>query len=308
MRVTAQLIAASHDIHLWSERYDRKLSDIFELQSELTREILGSLRMEFREQEIDRVFRRRTHDITAYDSFLRGYSHFQRFRREDNALARALFERAIELDPKFAEAVAMLGLTYIVEYSLLWNLNTALLGRGEELGLRALALDPDTAPAHALLAQVSLFRNRPDRAVEEAEKAIELAPNFDPPRLTLAMALLAQRRYRAALQSINHSFRRNPRSAAPTSVVMGIVHHATGRTDEAIASWERARAENPDQIPPRLLLAAVYASSGRDTDARGLINEVHRVNPGLNTAAPAGRMLLSSQFFDLPALERAGLR
>src|SRR5262249_38878035 len=112
VRITAQLIDATTGGHLWAERYDRPLQDIFALQDEVVRKIVTTLRLQLTVQEQGILVRKTTDNLEAYDYFLRGLESFNRTTQETNAQARQMFEKALELDPQYAEAYAFLGLTY----------------------------------------------------------------------------------------------------------------------------------------------------------------------------------------------------
>ncbi len=112
VRITAQLIDATTGFHRWSERYERELSNIFALQSEISQEIPTQLKVELRDAQFERFTRRSTTDVKAYDTFMRGFAHLVRFTHEDTLETRYLFERAIEQDPDFGVAYAFAGMTY----------------------------------------------------------------------------------------------------------------------------------------------------------------------------------------------------
>jgi adenylate cyclase len=289
VRITAQLIDATSGFHLWSERYDRELSDILTLQSEISQQILVALKLELRDAALERITRRSTRDLEAHDTWWRGQAHYLRFTREDNLEARYLFERAIAQDPDFAAAHALAGFTYFNEYALAWNLDPALLDRAAELAQRALALDPSIPPAHGLWSLVNLSRDRPAEAVAAAERAVELAPNFEFPHLVLGMALARQDRFAAAMQSVARALRLNPKTPSGAWVMVAYINFAAGRTDEAVELWEQVRAANPDMVLARIPLAALYESWGRHEEARALAQEILRVNPDL-TAESATRL------------------
>jgi len=281
VRITAQLIDATTAFHLWSQRYDRDLADIFALQAEISEEILGALQVEIREAELQRIRRKPTRDLNAYDAYLRGEFHFWRTTREDNAQARRLAQRAVELDPSYAHAQALLGGTYNAEYTLGWNLDPSLLDRAEELGRRAIELDPSHARGHMVLAVVNISRGRSEEAVAAAERAIELAPNWDAPHFILAGALTRQGRVLLAAQAMNRAMRLNPRPPAMYLVVMGWVNLRAGRERDAMQMWERARAVSPDLILAHVALASHYEERGRHQEARAAVEEILRVNPDL---------------------------
>jgi len=287
VRITAQLIDATSGFHLWSESYDRELSDILALQSEISQQILVALKVEMRNAAVERIVRRSSRDLKAQDTVWRGYVHTLRYTREDNLEARYLYERAIEQDPDFAAAYAFAAATYVVEYRFGWNVDPALMDRGAELARRALALDPSTAPAHIVLSAVNLGQGRLAEALVAAERAVEFAPNIESTHLVLGTALAHQGRFVAAMQSVARAARLNPRASSGAWVLMAHVNFAAGRTEKAVELWEQARAANTDLILARIPLAALYESEGRHEEARALAQEILRVNRDLTAESAA---------------------
>ncbi|MCH6563964.1 MAG: tetratricopeptide repeat protein, partial [Myxococcales bacterium] len=295
VRITAQLIDATSGFHLWSERYDRELSDIFALQSEISQRILVALKVELRDADLERMARRSSRDLKALDIWWRGMAHLYRDTREDLLEARYLFERATEQDPDFALAYAFAGITYAIEYQFGWNLDPALLDRGAELAQRALALDPSNGVAHMVLTVINLGRGRLAEALVAAERAVELVPNAEQSHTLLGMALARQGRFVAALQSVARAARLNPRTTSAVWAVVAYVNFAAGRTEKAVELWEQVRAANPDMILARIPLAALYESEGRHEEARALAQEILRVNRDL-TAESATELALTFGF------------
>jgi len=121
VRINAQLIEATTGQHLWAERYDRPLTDIFALQDEITQQIVAALRVEVSEAEGERVRRIPTENLNAYDSLMRGAAYFLRLTKETTAQTRQMFEKSIELDPQYAAAHAWLGATYLAESIYQWS-------------------------------------------------------------------------------------------------------------------------------------------------------------------------------------------
>jgi TolB-like protein/Tfp pilus assembly protein PilF len=311
VRITAQLIDASTGFHLWSERFDRELVDLFALQSEISEEILGSLQVEIREAEVERIRHEPTEDLSAHDAVTRGRWHLNRMTRADNAEARSLFESAIELDPAYADAYAWLGATYSLERVNGWNLDLELRDRAAELGRKALELDPLLPAGHLRLAAAHFSRGRVEEAIAAAERAIELAPSLDVAYFLLALGRTGQGRFLAAGQALKRAMRLNPRPPPLYQLLLGWLNLQAGRTGEAVRLWEEVRASNPDQISVRAALALHYEGQGRHEEARTLVEEILRVNPDMTAgnAARANFNRSDPEFFpgaeDL--LRRAGL-
>jgi adenylate cyclase len=304
VRITAQLIDAANGFHIWSERYDRDLSDIFALQSALAREIQTAMRVEIRDAEMARARRIGTDDVDAWDAMLRGLYHFERFRRSENLEARHWFARAVELDPEYGSAHAMYGNTHALEYSMGWSRDPALLEAAEAGARRARELGTRTSDVYNTQGNVNLARREFEAAESEFDRAIAAETSHDIPYLLRGVALASQGRILPALESIAHSLRLNPRGSDGQRLVVAFVNYRAGRTAEAVAQLEEARAENPDLILPRLVLIFHRDSEGRAGEVGALAAEVRRINPDL-TAEQANEMMLA---YDAPEVfRRAGL-
>ncbi len=279
VRVNARLIDAATGFETWGDRYDLELAHLFEFQSALVREILTALRVGIREAEVDRRSRRTTHNPAAYERYSLGMYHFQRFTRQDNLRARELFERTIELDPASAGAKAMLGTTYVIEYSLFWSLDRELVEKADRLVEEAHALDPNLVQVHTARANVALAKG--GNVAAAAERAIELAPSLDVPYALLAMAQMRQGNVLLALESIRTAVRLNPRLRSAIQGVVALVNLRAGNRKRAVDVFEEVRASNPGLVLPRLSLAAVYEQDGRHEEAQALLREVLAVSPRL---------------------------
>ena len=279
VRITAQLIDATTGFHLWSERYDRALSDIFGLQAEISEEILSALNMEIREAELERIRRKPTDELTAYDAYLEGLSYFTHLTREDNARAKRMFEQAIEMDPEYAEAYAMLGLTYSIVCGVGWDSDPAIGDYATELANRALDLNPFLSEAYQTFATVHLHMGRSEEAVVAGKRAVELNPNNEAAHFLLGFALFAEGKFLESMQSLKRALRLNPRFPSAPWLVSGYINFRAGRVQEAVELWEQLRAANPEMISVRLPLASYYEANGRHEDARALADEILRVNP-----------------------------
>jgi tetratricopeptide (TPR) repeat protein len=293
VRITAQLIDATTGVHVWSRQYDRDLEDIFAVQSEISEAILGAVGAEVRDAELVRIRRRPTTSLTAYEAYARAFSHFMRMTRQDHAEARRLLEQAVSIDPGYVDSYSLLGSTYASEYSLGWSFDESLLDRATEFANRSLELDPSHPGAYVTLASVNLAAGRPDRVIANAKRAIELAPSFAAPQFFLAIGLAQQGETLAGLQVLRRAARLEPRAGqfGAFHAVRAAFYWQTGRTEEAVALWERARETNADLIFPRVSLADYYVAAGRLDEARVLLEEIRRVSSDLTAeqAATLGR-------------------
>jgi TolB-like protein len=245
VRVTAQLIEARTGLHLWSGRWDREYADVLELQSEVSEQILAALTGEIDQAELERIRRRPLRNLTAFDLTLRARFHAYGSTREDNAEARRLVERAIDLDPSRADAFAILGGTHYWEYARGWEVDPSHLERAEALARRSIELDPSSALGHLVLAAANLRRGRSAEAIAAAERATEAAPSFELAHVALAQGLAQSGRYVEAMRSLRRAFRLSPRPGPDLLVLEGYLNYLTGRREQALELWERARAAAP---------------------------------------------------------------
>jgi adenylate cyclase len=284
VRITAQLIEATTGGHLWSERYDRDLSDIFAVQSEMAEEIMSTVGLEIVAAEGQRLARKPSESLTAIEAGWKGRYHLNRVSRGDNEKARRLFARAVELDPAFAAAHAFLGLTYSVEFSNGWSSDAKLLDRAEELARRAIMLDDSRPEGHYTMAWVHLARGNSAEAIAPAERVIELVPSLEWGHVVRGVALAQEGRFLEATGAVRRALRLNPR--APSGLLMNVaaVNFATGRREKAVGQFERVRTANPDSIDSRLILAAHYEREGRHDRAGAAVAEILRITPDFSVA------------------------
>jgi adenylate cyclase len=279
VRITAQLIDATTGGHLWSERYDRPLQDIFALQDDVVQKIVTTLKLQLTLQEQGILVRKRTDNLEAYDYYLRGREQFNRYTQEANAQARQMFEKALELDPQYAEAYAFLGSTYFIEWAFQWSQDPQALEQAFALAQKAVALDDSLAQAHATLGFVYLWKKQYDQAIAEEERAIALDANFAEAYTWLGETLKFAGRPEEDLGLIEKAMRLNPHYPPFYLYFLGEAYRSTGRYEEAIAAFKRALTRNPDLLPVHLNLAVVYSELGREEEARAEAAEVLRLNP-----------------------------
>jgi len=246
IRITAQLIDADTENHIWAETYDRELKDIFAIQDEIAHQIVAALNIEYRTAERTRAMRIPTENLTAYDSVLRGLSHVLRFTKEENAKARELFERAMGLDPEYALAYMGLGMTYYWDYALGWNTDPGTLERAYESGRTAVSLDDSVSFSHILLTWVYRARGQYEQAILQAQRAVFLNPNDADAYLQMGSILNSVGRSEEALEHIKKAMHLNPHYTFEYMVELAAVYEALGRYEEAIESRKEALVRNPN--------------------------------------------------------------
>jgi adenylate cyclase len=307
VRLTAQLIDAPRDVHVWSERYDRELGDLLDLQSEMSEQILGAVGVEIREAELSRLRQKPTEDLSAYEAFTRGRGQLRTVTARGIAEARLYFERAIAADPDYSRAYASLAASYWVE-SLVTCPNdlTQLMPEMRRLARRAVELDPLDPLSHLML---GMMAERPAGAVVASERAVELAPSFADAHFALGNALLMTGRRLEAIGSYRRALRLSPRPPAPMLGLLGTANYLVGRHERAAEFWEEARALNPEVWAVRALLAAHYEASGQGEKARSVAQELVRRHPDCSAEWVSDNFPLGSAAF--PELRgwliRAGL-
>jgi len=311
VRVTAQLIDATTGGHLWSERYDRPLKDIFALQDEITHRLVASLRVEVQEVELERVRRTPTENLTAYDYVLRGAEYYERFTKETNVQARQMFERAIVLDPAYAEAYARLAWTYYLEWGALWSQDSQILEQAFIQAQKAVALNDSLPQAHQVLGALYLWKKQHDQAIAEVKRAIALDPNEADSYGGWARILNYAGQPQEAIELAEKAMRLNPRYRTRYPYYLGLSYYLLKRYEEAISALKEALARNPSLQPARLVLAATYTELGQEEEAQAEVNTVLGKNPtlsldGLKQRVPLKDPAVLDRY--LAALRRAGLK
>ncbi|RWB92805.1 adenylate/guanylate cyclase domain-containing protein [Mesorhizobium sp.] len=280
VRITAQLIDATTGGHLWAERFDRDLTDIFAVQDDVTQQIVGALALNLTEGDQQRLATEQTDNLEAYDCFLRGREQLWRFTRAQNIQSRELLQRAIELDPKFAPAYAFLAVANVLDYANQWSpSSSASLEQAEAFATRAVELDDRYPWAHWALAIINLYLRRHDVAIRKSERTISLAPNLAEGHESLGTSLYYSGRPEEALACFERGMALNPYYP---DIFLHFQAQATfqlGRYEEAIGILKRRLVRNPDTDVSRVLLAASYGHLGRCEEARHEWQEVFRVNP-----------------------------
>jgi len=273
IRINAQLIDATTDHHLWAERYDGKLDDIFGLQDRITQKIVASLAVQLTENEKHRLSLRETASIEAYEAYLQGREHQQQDTREDLARAVTSFKKATELDPAYSEAHAALSLAYQHIAGRAWDRE---LGMADARSLVRkhldLAMRDPTPLAHRIKSRALLYyEHRHADAIDQAEQALALDPNDADNLFYLARALSFAGRHADALDYYEKAMRLNPYYPGWYPQHYGISLYCLERYEDAVKMQARAVRVNPNASA--WWIAATYARLGEDDKAADLLNE-----------------------------------
>jgi len=257
VRVTAKLIDAKTEGHLWAETYERELQDIFDIQYEVAQQIAAALIVRYKEAEKVRARRIPTKNLTAYGLYWRGLAYSYK-TREGNARRRELLSRAVGLDPQFAAALAHLGITYIQDYDSGWNRDLQILDQALELANKAIAIDPTVSVAHRLLAYVYLMRGKHVQAITAAQWAAALDPN-DPAAYRLqGTVLINTGKPEEGIKLIREATALDPRNPVRDLYQLGIAYFAMGRFEEAVAAHQRLLSHDPGYIFAYFELSRYY--------------------------------------------------
>jgi adenylate cyclase len=271
--------------HVWAERYDRSLTDIFAVQDEVTREIVGALRLRLTPDERQRVAARGTANLAAYDLFLRGRELAWLHTREAGAGAGDLLRRALALDPTFAAAAAVLGFQYMTDYVNCWSGDPARsLRQARDLAERAVALDASEPQAHFALGATSIWLRRHDETIAEAERAVALDPNLAAGQLLLGMGLHYAGRSAEAFAPLERAMRLDPRHPGDGLYFVAQAHFALGDYALAVARLKQRLVHNPASDTANVLLASCYGHLGRTGDAHAAWRAALRANPDYSFA------------------------
>lgn len=310
IRINAQLVTTKDGKHLWAERYDRELDDIFSVQDDVVKKIVSALSKALSWSTQASIKHKGTDSMEAYDCVLRGAEYFRTYSRENLEQARALFRRAIDLAPTYAEPYSRLAMVYVYEWIAgLTDYSGNILDKALDSALRSVKLDPELARGHSTLGWVYLWQNENDKAIEEGNRAIALDPNQVVALGWMSMAMAWAGRTDEAMQMVERAIRLNP--IEPYYFPRGLIYYVMGRFNEAIELLAKSKQHSPDFLPTRLYLASSLALLERDEEGRKQIAELRRISPDFKLAK---REKVSSRMSDkeignrfVESLQRLGL-
>ena len=294
LRITAQLIDTLEDSPLWAERYDRSVDDIFDIQDEITKEIVTALRVKLTDGEQAHVLARGTNNIEAWQYCVRASELFKSFTSSGYLEARALAEKATELDPAYAHAWATLGFTYWWDGRLGYTGDSdAKFARAAELAEHAMALDDSVSECIGLSTQVAASLGRHEEGVEIGRRGIELYPGNADVRAFLAFALMHAGHYAEAEEHIRAAMSLNP--FYPNWYRNGLARTLTflDQFEEPLALVDEILETEPAHIQGWLIRAYIFEQLGRKADAQRAISEIRRLAPSLRARHLPGLLLMN---------------
>jgi len=282
VRITAQLIDTKTGHHVWAERYDRDMKDIFALQDEVTGKVVEAIEVNLVADEHARLTKKGTDNLGAYDLVLRGSALFRRHTKESNELAREMFEQAVQLDPNYTTAYEGLVWTRLMAWVYVWSNDPKLLDDALELGEKAVSLDESSPQGHVILGNVYLWKKRQDEAITEFEKAVSLNPNDADALSSLGGALVFSGLPEKALGYLEKAIRLNPNYPVYYIFNLGQAFFQLKMYEEAVTALRKSIIKNPNFMPAHYVLAACYGHLGKQEFAQAKAEEVKRMVPGFS--------------------------
>jgi adenylate cyclase len=313
VRISAQLIDATTGHHLWAERYDRDLGDIFAVQDEITEAIAASMYPELDQSERERAIKGGPENLDAWDLAQRGLWHWNKLTREDNAKARDLLKKAVRIDQRLGLALCGLAVTYWSDLIYGWSPPDEVAMEVGQLAQRSADLDVKDPFAQLALAVLYGLSGQREKTIPAVQRAVELNPSFALACLGLGLALGFAGRADEAIAALDKAIRLSPHDPLMWLIThcVSVAHFAAGRHRQAVEWAQRSIERRPDFTPPYRFLAASYAHLGQLGEAQAAVEVAERVAPGLTIATVRGlTAILDPPFGDhfIDGLRKAGLK
>jgi adenylate cyclase len=279
VRINAQLIDATTGGHIWAERYDGSLDDVFTMRDGITRKIVDALAVNLVGQEQSNLVRLETTNPKAYDVFLQGWEHYRRTTPGDYTKAIAYFEQAIELDPDYSRAYSALSVVYWSIASRGWIKSTQYsYVQAYERARNSLkkAMRSPSALTHQVASEIAaFFRGTPDKALTEAANAIALDANDPAGHLAMATALMKSGKPNDAIESMRQAMRLDPHYPAFYLTRLGRAQYDLGQYAEAVVTLESSTRRNPQDDQAFIFLAAAYGHLNRIEEAKSAVRSAN---------------------------------
>jgi tetratricopeptide (TPR) repeat protein len=312
VRITAQLNDVTTGSHIWAERYDRDLADVFQVQDEITEAIVAAIEPQLYAAENFRAQRKPPESLDAWDLVMRALSHFWRVTRQDNVVAQALLEKATAIDPGYGQALGVLAASHMFCKHMGWEDMASAGPIAESAALAAIRADGEDPWAHLALGNVHLFARRFEDSLAELELALRLNPNFSLAQGYYGLVLSYCSRSQEAAEAASRALRLSPRDPL-LAVYHGIAAYAqfVGRNyDEAMRLARQALRERADFVGAHRVLTAAAGMAGEAEVAADALRELRRAQPNVSLTWIAKEMpikLDAEREHYLEGFRRAGL-
>ncbi len=313
VRITAQLNDVATGSHIWAERYDRDLADVFAVQDEITEAIVAAIEPQLFAAENFRSRRKAPDSMDAWDLLMRALSHYWRVTRQDNMVAQALLEKATAIDPHYGQASGVLATSHSFGAHMGWEDMAAAAPAAERAAAAAIRADSDDPWAHHALGCVYLFARRFDDSLAEFEMALRLNPNFSMAQGYYALTLTYCGRWQEAVPSVQRALRLSPHDPL-AAVYCGIAAYAqfVGRNyDEAMRLAREGIRQRADFVGAHRVLTAAAGICGQAATAATALERLRRVQPNISLDWIADHMPIKQTAeleHYLQGFRRAGLR
>jgi TolB-like protein len=312
VRITAQLNEVATGSHVWAERYDRDLADVFAVQDEITESIVAAIEPQLYAAESFRAQRKPPDSLDAWDLVMRALSHYWRVTRQDNVVAQALLEKAIAIDPNYGQALGVLATSYTFGAHMGWADMAASVPLAKHAALAAIAADSEDPWAHNALACAHMFERRFEESHAEFEVALRLNPNFSLAQGYYGLALAYCGRVEEALEAAKRALRLSPRDPF-SAIFYGIASYAkfVGRNyAEAMRLARAAIRQRGDFVGGHRVLTAAAGMAGETETAAAALQELRRAQPNVSLEWIAHEMPIeaeSERAHYVEGFRRAGL-
>ena len=312
VRITAQLIDAITGNHLWADRYDRDLKDIFALQDEITLKIIQALQLKLTAIEQARVTGKGTENLNAYLKALQAYEQFGRMNKQGSIMAKQLAKEAIALDPKYALPYTVMAYSHMLD---LWFRFSESPEESMKLAVdaaqKALTLDDSDPLIHTCFSSLYIMQRKHDKAIASAERALELSPSGARAHGSLGSALSFACRFSEAVQYLEQAIRLDPFPSSIGFRNLGGAYRSVGRYEESVKQFKKALELSPNDLFTHLGLAITYIKLGRDEEAKAEAAEVLRIHPKFSLEHYAKTLPFKDQSVvddHIACLRKAGLK
>ncbi|SDT61178.1 winged helix-turn-helix domain-containing protein [Bradyrhizobium canariense] len=312
VRITAQLNDVVTGSHIWAERYDRNLADVFAVQDDITQSVVAAIEPQLYAAENFRAQRKAPDNLDAWDLVMRALSHYWRVTRQDNLVAQAFLEKAISFDPDYGQALGLLAASHTFGAHMGWENMKEAVPIAERAALAAIHADSEDPWAHNALASVYLFNRRFDDCIAEFELTLRLNPNFSPARGYYGVALAYCGRWEEGDRAARHALRLSPRDPF-SAIYCGVAAYSqfVGRNyEEAIRLSREALRQRSDFVGAHRVLTAAAGMAGLEDIAKAALQELRRVQPNVSLSWISGEMpfkCAAERDHYLDGFRRAGL-
>ena len=281
MRITAQLIDTITGGHMWAERYDRDMKNIFSFQDEVRIKIVDALAVQITSDDQKRIMHRGTQNPEAYDIYLKAKDYCEKQGIDDLIKGRQLLEKVIYLDPNFAKAYSSMAKTYFSQWIFGQNKEPVILDKVLEWGEKAITVNAEEPSGYSQLSHYYLWNKQHDLAIDKIQKAIALDPNNSDWLASYGELLTYADAPEKGIEYLKKALRLDPKHPVWYLYAVGHAYYLLGDHDQAIAAFEKAIEKDPGFWPSHLLAALSYHAKGLEEEAREAVKNALAGNENL---------------------------